>query len=38
MYETEGIISTRDSCIHFLNRSIPSFPKMEVLLSLKNLL
>ena len=32
MYEIEGISSTRYSCLHFLNRSIPFFPKMEVLL------
>ena len=32
VYEIERIISTRDSCLHFLNRSIPFFPKVEVLL------
>ena len=32
VYEIEGVISTGDSCLHFLNRSIPFFSKMEVLL------
>ena len=35
MYEIEGIICSRDSCIHFSNRSIPFFPKTEVLLKPK---
>ena len=26
VYEMEGVINTRPSCIHFLNRSIPLFP------------
>ena len=26
------LISTKDSCLHFLNRSIPFFPKTDVLL------
>ena len=30
MYEIEGVISTRDSCLHFLNRSIPFLPKTDV--------
>ena len=32
IYEIEGVISTRDSCLHFLNRSIPFFHKTDVLL------
>ena len=35
MYEIEGIVSTRDSCINFLNRLIPFFSKVEVLLKPK---
>ena len=29
MYEVEGVISTVDSCLHFLNRSIP-FPLRQM--------
>ena len=29
VHEAE-VISTRDSCLHFLNRSIPFFPKTSV--------
>ena len=32
VYEREGVISTRDSCLHFLNRSIPFFPRTDILL------
>ena len=32
MYEIEGVISTKDSYLHFLNRCIPFFPKTDVLL------
>ena len=28
--EIEGIISTRETCLHILNRSIPFFPKTEL--------
>ena len=31
-YEIGGVISSRDSCLHFLNRLIPFFPKIRVLL------
>ena len=27
-----GVIGSRDSCLHFLNKSIPFFPKTDVLL------
>ena len=30
LFELEGIIDSQDSCIKFLNRSIPFFPKEEV--------
>ena len=30
MYETEGLISTRDSHLHLLNRSITFYPKTDV--------
>ena len=32
VYEIEGVFSTRDSSLHFLNRSTPFFPKTEILL------
>ena len=32
MYQIEEIISTRDSCLLFLNRSISFYPKTDVLL------
>ena len=35
MYEIKGIISSRDFCIHFLNRSILFFPRMEIFLKPK---
>ena len=28
----EGAFSTKDSCLHFVKRSIPFFPKTDVLL------
>ena len=30
LFELEGIINSQDSCVKFLNRSIPFFPKEEV--------
>ena len=30
LFELEGMINSRDSCLSFLNRSIPFFPKEEV--------
>ena len=30
LFELEGIINSRDSCVKFLNRSIPFFPKEKV--------
>ena len=30
LFELEGVIDSRDSCISFLNRSIPFFPKENV--------
>ena len=35
MYEIGGLISTRDSCLHFLNRSIPFFLKTDVIMNPK---
>ena len=32
MYEMEGLISTSDSCLYFLNRSIPFFHQIGILL------
>ena len=32
VYEIEGIISPRDSCLPFLNRSIPFLSRTDVLL------
>ena len=32
LYEIEGVISIRNLCFHLLNRSIPFFPKTELLL------
>ena len=29
LFELEGVINSRDSCVKFLNRSIPFFPKKE---------
>ena len=31
MFELEGVIDSRDSCVSFLNRSIPFFPRENVL-------
>ena len=31
LFELEGIIDSQDSCVKFLNRSIPFFPKEEVM-------
>ena len=30
LFEFEGVINSQDSCVNFLNRSIPFFPKMRV--------
>ena len=30
LFELEGVIDSRDSCVNFLNRSIPFFPKEKV--------
>ena len=30
LFELEGVINSWDSCVKFLNRSIPFFPKEEV--------
>ena len=30
LFELEGVIDSRDSCVSFLNRSIPFFPKEKV--------
>ena len=30
LFELEGVIDSQDSCISFLNRSIPFFPKEKV--------
>ena len=35
MFELEGVIDSRDSCISFLKRSIPFFPKEKVSLKPK---
>ena len=32
VYKTEEVISTRDLCLHFQNRSIPFFPKRDAFL------
>ena len=32
VYEIEVVISTRDSCLCFISRSIPFFPKMDLTL------
>ena len=31
LFELEGVIDSRDSCVSFLNRSIPFFPKRRSL-------
>ena len=31
MYEKEGVISTWDLCLDVLNRSIPFFPMMDII-------
>ena len=35
LFELEGVIDSRDSCVNFLNRSIPFFPKEKVLVKPK---
>ena len=30
MFELEGVIDSQDSCVSFLNRSLPFFPKERV--------
>ena len=35
LFELEGVIDSRDSCVNFLNRSIPFFPKEKVSVKLK---
>ena len=30
LFELEGVIDSQDSCVNFLNRSIPFFPKERV--------
>ena len=35
LFELEGVIDSRDSCVSFLNRSIPFFPKEKVSLKPK---
>ena len=35
LFELEGVIDSRDSCVNFLNRSIPFFPKEKVYLKPK---
>ena len=30
LFELEGVVDSQDSCVNFLNRSIPFFPKEEV--------
>ena len=30
LFELEGVIDSQDSCVNFLNRSIPFFPKDKV--------
>ena len=32
IYDMEGMISTKELCLHFLNRSIPLSPKTDVIL------
>ena len=32
VFELEGVISSRDCCFKFLNRSIPIYPEKEVIL------
>ena len=35
LFELEGVIDSWDSCVNFLNRSIPFFPKEKVSVKLK---
>ena len=35
LFELEGVIDSQDSCVNFLNRSIPFFPKDTVLCKTK---
>ena len=30
LFELEGVIDSQDSCVNFMNRSIPFFPKEKV--------
>ena len=30
LFKLEGVIDSQDSCVHFLNRSIPIFPREKV--------
>ena len=32
MFELEGVINSRDCCFKFLNRSVPIYPKKEIVL------
>ena len=36
LFELEGVIDSCDSCVNFLNRSIPFFPKEKVSVKPKN--
>ena len=35
VFELEGVINSQECCFSFLNRSIPIFPKEEIVLKLK---
>ena len=35
IFELEGIINSQESCFSFLNRSIPFFPKEQIVLNPK---
>ena len=32
IFELEGVINSRDCCFKFLNRSVPIYPKKEIIL------
>ena len=34
IFELEGVINSRDCCFKFLNRSVPIYPKREIILKL----
>ena len=36
MFEIEGVISSQESCLSFLNRSVPIFPKERIILKPKS--